>query len=179
MTAQMEKAAIAFVNQISKTPYRQEDTNQALAEMPAAVADEVLRRLHDENLGRPEFYEPVAYASDSAGGMMDPSVIKVSGNATVAETLAAIRTAGLNDDLHTVFVVDDEGRYVGNLQIRLLLTRPEEARVESLVDSDSLFVRVDTGREEVHQLFRTHNLTAMPVLDHDDLLVGRVIRNGE
>ena len=179
MIAQMEKAAIAFVNQISRTPYRQEDTSRTLAEMPAAVAEAVLSRLQEESLGRPEFYDPVPYDPDSAGGMMEPATIRISRSATVAETLAAIRAAGLNDDLHTVFVVDEEGRYVGDLQIRLLLTRPEEAQVESLVDSDSLFVRVDTNREEVHQLFRTHNLSTVPVLDHDDLLVGRVIRNGE
>ena len=179
MVAQMEKAAIAFVNQISKTPQRQEDASRALAEMPAAVADEVMNRLYEQSLGRAEFYAPVSYDPDSAGGMMEPAKIKISRSATVAETLAAIRAAGLDDDLHTVFVVDEDGRYVGDLQIRLLLTRPEEVRVESLVDGGALFVRVDTNREEVHQFFRTHNRSAVPVLDHDDLLVGRVIRNGE
>lgn len=179
LIAQMEKAAIAVVNQISKTPFRREDTAQALAEMPVAVAEEVFRRLSFQGRSRHEGRGMSAYAPDSAGGMMDPAIVKVNQSATVAETLQAIRAAGLDDDIHAVFVVDERGRYVGDLQLRMLLTRPEQAHIESLVDRDALFVRVDTDREQVRHLFRTHDLRAVPVLDHDDQLVGRVIRNGE
>jgi magnesium transporter len=110
---------------------------------------------------------------------MKPVVLCVSNTATVAETLAQIRAANLDEDLHYIFVVDERGRYVGNVPVRLLLTRPEHMRIESLVEADALFVRVDTDRDEVRTLFRKHDLTAVPVLDHEGQLVGRVTRNGE
>jgi magnesium transporter len=147
--------------------------------MPAAVADEVLRRLRFQGDISDEPYDAVPYAPDSVGSMMDSKVVKINQNATVAEALAAIRAAGIDEDLHAVFVVDEQGRYIGNLHVRLLLTRPEQTRIESLVDRDSMFVRVDAHREEVRHLIRTHNLSAVPVLDHEDQLVGRVLRNGE
>jgi len=179
MIAEMEKAAIALVNQVSRTPFRQEDTAKALSEMPVAVADEVLARLNHPYLGEGDIQPATSFAPDSAGSMMEAPMIRVSQNATVAEALNAIRAAGSDEDFHAVFVVDEHGKYVGDLHIRLLLTRPEEAPIESLVDRDTLFVRVDTDREEVGHLFRTHNLSVVPVLDHEDQLVGRVIRNGD
>jgi Mg/Co/Ni transporter MgtE len=179
MIARMEKTAIGFINQVNKIPHRQEDTAKALAAMPEAVADEVFRRLGHAGQGEHSAGEAQSYNSDSAGSIMSPAIIKVSQDATVAEALAAIREAGVDEDIHAVFVVDEHGKYVGDLHVRLLLTRPEQTRIESLVDRDSLFVHTDTNREEVHNLFTVHNLSAVPVLDRDGQLVGRVIRNGE
>jgi biopolymer transport protein ExbB len=176
---QMEKVAIALVNQVSKTPHRSNETTAAMADMPGAVADEVVRRLSYSGEGAVAVRKASAYAANSAGSMMKPAIIKVNHNSTVAEALEAIRTAGVDEDFHAVFVVDEYGKYVGDLHIRMLLTRPEQARIDSLVDRESLFVRVDTNQEEVRDILKTHDLKAVPVLDQDGQLVGRVIRNGE
>ena len=177
MIAQMEKAAIAFINQVSKTPYRQDDMVETLATMPDRVAEKVLQILRPGDL--PEISEPAPYFPDSAGSVMERTAICVEKTATVAEVLREIRTAGLDEDIHCVFVVDERGRYVGNVPVRLLLIRPEGASIESLVQTDTLFVRVDTHQDEVRNLFRKHDLKAIPVLDHEDQLVGRVTRNGD
>lgn len=178
MIAQMEKAAITFMNQVGKTPYRPKDSNDA---MPEAVATEVVRRLRQSGgeLTSVAVEERLRYAPDSAGSIMQPTPIKLSEDATVAEALEAIRQAGVDEDFHAVFVVDEQGKYVGDLHVRMLLTRPEHAQIESLVDRATPFVRTDAHREEVGQLFRTHNLSVVPVIDHEGQLVGRVIRNGE
>ena len=173
----MEKAAIAFINQVSKTPYRSDEPVGSLADMPAAVAREVVRALNHHGLG--DGARLTAYSEDSAGGMMDPTIVTVGKTATVAEAIGKIRAAGIDEDLHAVFVVDDQGKYVGDVPIRLLLTRPEQVSIESLVDTDTMFVRVDADRERVRTLLREHGLSAMPVLDHNDRLVGRIARNGE
>jgi biopolymer transport protein ExbB len=173
----MEKAAISFVNQVGKTPHRRDDSADSLAEMPAAVAREVVRSLTHHGLG--EFHESLEYAEDSAGGMMDSPVVTISKDATVAEAIGKIRTAAIDEDFRAVFVVDDHGRYVGDAPVRLLLTQPEQARVESFMEAGTLFVRVDADRAQVRDLFHRHDLTTMPVLDHEDRLVGRITRNGE
>lgn len=173
----MEKAAISFVNQVAKTPHRQDESAVSLAEMPAAVAREVVRSL--THRGEGELGGILQYSEDSAGGMMDSPVVTISKDATVAEAIRKIRGANIHEDLRAVFVVDDRGRYVGDVPVRLLLTQPEQARIESLMEAGTLFVRVDTDRAQVRDLFRRHDLTTMPVLDHDDRLVGRITRNGE
>jgi biopolymer transport protein ExbB len=179
MVARMEKAAIAFINQVSKTPYGGEDTADLFAQMPEAVAREVLRSLnyHDRRFGSGG-QAFVRYAENSAGSIMDPAVIMVDKNATVAEAIGRIRTVETDEDVPTVFVVDEQGRYVGDVRIRQLLTRPEQTRIESLVNTNTHFVRIDADRQEVRNLFSTHNLITLPVLDHDGRLVGHITRNG-
>jgi magnesium transporter len=85
-----------------------------------------------------------------------------------------IRTAGIDEDTPVIFVVDEQGRYLGDVYIHKLLTRPEQTRVESLVNNKNIFVRVDTDRDHVRDIFIKHNLNSMPVLDYNDQLVGRI-----
>ena len=175
MIARMEKAAIAVMNQISKTPYRADDAD-LLAGMPTAEARKVLRRLVCE--GQEDSREFRPYAADSAGGLMDPKVISIRNDATVAEAIRTIREAQIGEEVETVCVVDERGRYAGDVRIRLLLTRPETTTVDSLVDASGHFVHVDTRHEEVQSLFKKHGVTMMPVVDREGRLVGRVMRNG-
>jgi biopolymer transport protein ExbB len=172
MIARMEKTAISFINQISKTPFEQNGTAEMLAGMPAAVAQEVLRGLKrgngEENAQLPR------YSKDSAGSIMDPKVVTIANTATVAEAIGMIRSAELDEDAPAVFVIDDEGRYIGDVRIHKLLTRPEQAGIDSLVDRDAMFVRVDTNTERLKELFRQHDLVTVPVLNEVDQPVGRV-----
>jgi biopolymer transport protein ExbB len=179
MIAQMEKAAIAFINQISKTPFTKDDTAELLADMPAAVAREVLQHLDREDRfdfeRRRTFCElPPQYSEDSAGRIMDPTVISIGNTVTVAEALGRLRDTDLDEDVPAVFVVNQQGKYVGDVRIHKLLTRSEKDRIDSLVNPNTLFVRVDTDQNEVQELFSKHNLIIIPVLNHDDQLVGHI-----
>lgn len=149
-----------------------DDAADLLAEMPTAEANEVLQSLDQED--REEIHELMQYSEDSAGGIMDPAVISVGKDATVAEAIGKIRAAEIDEDFYTVYVVDDQDKYAGHVRIRLLLTKPEQTRIKSIVDTDNLFVYVDTDQEEVRNLFSKHDLITVPVLEHDHRLVGRI-----
>jgi biopolymer transport protein ExbB len=170
MIARMEKAAIAFINQISKTPYKRDDAAELLEAMPKAVAREILRNLNRDNVQ--EHYELPKYSDDSAGGIMDTIVVSIGKTCTVGEAIGMIRTAEIDEDNPVIFVVDEHGRYLGDVYIHKLLTRPEQTCIESLVNNKNIFVRVDTHRDQVRDIFRKHNSNSMPVLNYNDQLVG-------
>jgi magnesium transporter len=172
MIAMMEKNAISFINQISKTPYKRDDTSELLEKMPAAVAHEVVRTLNQDNW-QPG-YEVQQYSEDSVGSIMDSMCISVSNTATVAEAIGMIKTAEIDEETPVIFIVDEQGRYLGDVFIHKLLTRPEQTRIESLVNNKNIFVRVDTDRDQVRDIFNKHNLNIMPVLNDNDQLVGRI-----
>lgn len=149
-----------------------DDAADLLAEMPAAEANEVLQSLDQED--RQEIHELMQYSEDSAGGIMDPGIISVGKNATVAEAIGKIRAAEIDEDFFAVFVVDDQDKYVGDVRVRLLLTKPEQTRIKNIVDTDTLHVHVNTDQEEVRNLFSKHDLITIPVLEDDHRLVGRI-----
>lgn len=177
---QMEKAAAAFVNQVSKTPFRQKDQpEQAMSgQVTARDLQEFLENIkHQIQAVRIAPMGPPP--ADLAESLMNRRLVTVDKSDTVAQAISKIRLADIGDDLDTVYVIDENGKYAGYVKVRHLLTRPEQTPVDGLLDNDSLFVRVDTHCREVQNLFRTHDLFSMPVLDHDGRLVGRVIRNGD
>ena len=149
-----------------------DDAADLIAELPEDKAHKVLNSLdHEDSAG---IRELLKYSEDSAGGIMDPVLISVGENATVAEAVETIRQADIEEDFYTVYVVDDEGRYVGDVRIRLLLTRRAGVKIGDLADRDTLYVTTGTDQEEVRNIFSKNDLIVIPVLDDDHHLVGRI-----
>jgi len=116
----------------------------------------------------------MSYSEDSAGGIMDPVVINVSESATVSEAVSKIRAAEIDEDFYLVYVVDKFGKFLGDVRIRLLLTSPEQTKISSLVDEDTIYVTADADQEEVRNIFSKNDLIVMPVLNKRHKLIGRI-----
>ncbi len=149
-----------------------DDAADLLAEMPEDVADKAIRSLSLTD--RLQVHKLMRYSEDSAGGIMDPVVISVSEDATVAEAVSKIRMAEIDEDFYSVYVVDCDGRFIGEVRLRFLLTRRENTRIGDLVDRDTIYVRTDTDQEQVRNVFRKNDLLVVPVLDEDHKLAGRI-----
>jgi magnesium transporter len=121
-----------------------------------------------------EIQELMSYSEDSAGGIMDPVVISVSEDATVAEAVNKIRSAEIDEDFFSVYVVDKNGKFVGDVRLRFLLTRSEGTKIGDLVDPDTIYVTVDMDQEEVRNIFSKNDLIVVPVLNKNNKLVGRI-----
>ncbi len=116
----------------------------------------------------------MSYSEDSAGGIMDPVVISVPEQATVAEAISKIRTAEIDEDFFSVYVVDRFGRFLGDVRIRLLLTNPEDTKISTLIDPDTIYVVADADQEEVRNIFSKNDLIVAPVLSKKHKLIGRI-----
>ncbi len=149
-----------------------DDAADVLSELPEEERAELLESIPPAESA--EIKELLSYSEDSAGGIMDPAVISVSEDATVAEAVNKIRAAEIDEDFFSVYVVDKAGGFVGDVRIRFLLTRPEGTRIGDLVDPDTIYVSVDMDQEEVRNIFSKNDLIVAPVLDNDDKLAGRI-----
>ena len=174
---EMEKAAVALVNQLGKTPYCKQVESTDITEQ---LSVEQIRQLMQNAGSKSATSAPTVaqYDPDSAGSRMDSKVLSVVKASTVADAINKIRTSEVGADVDSIFVIDDRNKYVGHILVRHLLTRPEQTPVETIADPTPLYVRVDSHHNEVQQRFRDHDLIHVPVLDHDDRLVGCVKRNG-
>ena len=149
-----------------------DDAADVLSELPEEERIQLLRSMPAAELA--EIKELMGYLEDSAGGIMDPVLISVHEDATVAEAINEIRAAEIDEDFYCVYVVDKTGRFLGDVRIRFLLTRPENAKMHDLTDPDTIYVKVDTDQEEVRNIFSKNDLIVVPVLDEDNKLVGRI-----
>ncbi|MHC4528155.1 MAG: magnesium transporter [Planctomycetota bacterium] len=149
-----------------------DDAADVLQELPAEEIAEVLDHIPAEESA--EIKKLMSYSEDSAGGIMDPLVISVPEEATVAEAVSKIRAAEIDEDFYSVFVVDNQGTFLGDVRIRLLLTRPESTKVSDLVDRDTIYVVAADDQERVRNVFRDNDLIVVPVLDEHRSLIGRI-----
>ncbi|MHC4084252.1 MAG: magnesium transporter [Planctomycetota bacterium] len=149
-----------------------DDAADLLAEFPREKHDEFLKSL--EPADSLLIKKLMSYSEDSAGGIMDPVLISTSEDATVAEAVNKIRAAEIDEDFYSVFVVDKNGKFLGDVRIRLLLTRPENTRINDLIEPDTVYVFADDDQERVRNVFRDNDLIVAPVLDKNQKLVGRI-----
>jgi magnesium transporter len=149
-----------------------DDAADLLAELPLEKRDELLKSL--EPADSLLIKKLMSYSEDSAGGIMDPVLISTSEDSTVAEAINKIRTTEIDEDFYSVFVVDKEGKFLGDVRLRLLLTRPEDTKLKGLIDTDTIYVYADADQEEVRNVFRNNDLIVVPVLDKNRKLIGRI-----
>ena len=115
------------------------------------------------------------YHPTTAGGMMSPDYVWVERAATVDEALEAVRI----DDkaphqlLHTVFITEHDGRFMGSVAVVDLLRADHHMKVDDL---DLVKVHIGAGRDfaDVALILADYNLTALAVTDNAGNLIGAI-----
>ena len=115
------------------------------------------------------------YHPSTAGGMMSPDYVSVVRGASVDMALEAIRT----DDkaphqlLNTVFVTEQEGRYIGTIGVIDLLRADRVRKVEEL-DLTFCALHGNADFADVALMMADYNLTALAVTDAAGNLIGAI-----
>ncbi|HEX6297885.1 MAG TPA: magnesium transporter [Burkholderiales bacterium] len=144
----------------------------ALAQLDAAERESLLARLEPQ-VAR-ELRALLEYPADAAGRLMDPRVSPLRAGITVAEALARLRAIP-SRGLRELFVVDDEGRLAGRVEIQDLATAEPGASLRSLTRGVVAAIRDLDTREDVAAALQQHPISALPVVSHAGRFVG-VIR---
>lgn len=149
-----------------------DDAADLFNELDAREQSKVLRFFDPEK--KKEIQELAHYQEDTAGGLMTPEFCAVSSEVTVQQAIRSLAEADYSDPITSVFVVDKDGRLVGNISISELIAKPGKALVKEVVDPEPVFAFVDEDQVEVAQKVRKYDLLVIPVVDHDMKLIGRI-----
>ncbi len=153
-----------------------DDAADVLADLPAPLARDLIEALPLED--RHEVETLLKYPEDSAGGLMQVELVSVPETATVEQTIAAVRgNADEVSTFHFVYVVDDEHRLVGVLNLGALLLAPPDQPISELVKRNVHVVNPELDQENVAQMFRRYDLVALPVVDERGRLLGRILHD--
>jgi CBS domain-containing protein len=150
-----------------------DDAADLVAELPEERREAVTEHLTPGQ--RRKVRALLGYDPAEAGGLMSPDFVSVYRHATVAEALDRVRRSSLPDaNLASVYVMDAKHRYVGGLALPALLRADPEATVVDLDVEEMPPLRPDADFEEVARLMADYNLTAAPVLDSEERMIGVV-----
>ncbi|TMC83749.1 MAG: magnesium transporter [Chloroflexi bacterium] len=162
-----------------------EDAAQILERMAPDDAADLLSEL-DQERRKPVFdmmsagqqhklRKLLQYHPTTAGGMMSPDYVWVIRGATVDMALEAVRIDDKTPHqlLNTVFVTEQEGRYVGSIGVADLLKADHASRVDDL-QLTNCFVHGNADFVDATLMMADYNLTALAVTDAAENLIGAI-----
>jgi len=114
------------------------------------------------------------YPEGTAGRLMDPRVSPLRAGMSVAEALARLRTLPRRG-IRELFVVDDEGRLAGRVEIQDLATADAGTPLAEITRGLIAVVQDLDPREDVVEVLQKHPITSLAVINHGGKLAG-VIR---
>lgn len=148
-----------------------DDATDIIAELPDAIAEDILPRLE----GADDVRALLSYDEESAGGLMGREYVSAPGSWTVAEVTEEVRRQAESiEQIYVVYVVDEGGRLEGFVTLKKLLLSQANRTLHDIMKRDFLSVQTDIDQEEVVRVMERYDLIALPVVDEQGCLVGRI-----
>ncbi len=151
-----------------------DDAADIINELPKELVQEVISEIEDRDHAK-DIVDLLRYEEDSAGGLMAKELVKVNENWTVTSCVKEMRAQAENvTRVHSIYVVDDEGKLKGRLSLKDLLTAPTKSHIKDIYIPKVDAVNVNEKGEEVAKIMSKYDLEAIPVVDEIGRLVGRI-----
>ena len=154
-----------------------DDAADVMSELSESKAEEVIRLLDDEEQAS-DIRDLLNYEEGTAGALMAKELVKVQADYTVTRAIREIRRqADELDQVYTVYVVDPENHLTGRLSLKHLLLGAESTRttIQELQEvEDIITIEANEPSEKATKLMERYDLVALPVLDANGCLVGRI-----
>ena len=151
-----------------------DDAADIINELPKELVQEVISEIEDREHAK-DIVDLLRYEEDSAGGLMAKELVKVNENWTVTTCVKEMRAQAENvTRVHSIYVVDDEGKLKGRLSLKDLLTASTKSHIKDIYIPKVDSVNVNERGEEVARIMSKYDLEAIPVIDEIGRLVGRI-----
>ena len=114
-----------------------------------------------------------AFDEDEIGSRLTTNCIVLRESLTVREATAElVRQARENDNLNTLFVVDDSGAFYGAVDLRDLLTAKPEEPLENLIATSFPYVYGHESIDDCIEKLKDYSEDSVPVLDNSNTFLG-------
>ena len=150
-----------------------DDAVDFLEELPAGVVKRILKNC-DENK-RALINQFLRYPENSAGSIMTIEYMDFHVGTTVGQAMESIRqNAPDKETINTLYILDDRRVLLGTVALRKLLLSRDDCKVEQLMNTQVISVRTTDDQELVADTVRKYDLLSIPVVDHENRMVGIV-----
>ena len=147
-----------------------DDTVDLIEDLPANLVSRILRNTDAST--RSQINQLLNYPKDSAGSLMTTEFVYLHPNNTVEESFARIRKVGLDKETVYTCYVTANRVLQGVVTVKRLLMSAYETKISDIMETNVLSVATHEDKEDVAQMFSKYDLTALPVVDGEDRLVG-------
>lgn len=151
-----------------------DDAADIIGELSEDRQERVIKALEDDELAA-DIKELLSYDDETAGSLMAKELVKVYETWTVAGCMRRIRGQAKDvTRVHSIYVVDKEEKLVGRLSLKDLIIAKSDQKIAEISKSKVDAVHVSMDDEEVAKIMAKYDLEAIPVVDDNNVLLGRI-----
>ena len=154
-----------------------------VSELETDTAVNVLRELDKERRAliigllpddiRREIRMIASYDEDEIGSKMTTNCIIIRENLTVKQAMnELVRQAEQNDNISTLFVVDETGAYYGAIDLKELITARQGQPLENLISTSFPYVYAHEEIDACIEKLKDYSEDSIPILDDNNQLLG-------
>ncbi len=152
-----------------------DDAADILGELSDEQIHEVISQMEDDEAAE-DIVDLLNYDENTAGGLMQKEFIQANMNWTVDRAIVELRRQAEDvEKVYNIYVVDDLNKLVGLLSLkRVLFASPKTIISEIYQSKNVISVKTSDSDEEVAKIMEKYDLVAIPVVDFQNKLVGRI-----
>ena len=148
-----------------------DDITDILGSLPFQFRKDILRLMKKGESN--EIEHLLGYAPDTAGGIMTTEYLALKGSLTIQESLIKIKHIGPETEvLDVIFVLDDYKKLIGTVGLRNILIAEEGSKLIDIMNDNVISTYPESPQEEVSLLVSKYDLTVIPVINHNNDLLG-------
>lgn len=161
-----DKDAVSLIDEMYA-----DDAADLLEEMPANVVRRLLKKCTVDT--RNDINKLLNYPENSAGSIMTVEYAELKEELTIKQAIEKLRKEiEYYETINTCFVVNAERKLIGYIHLKDIICANESDLIKDIVQKDVISCRTTEDQEEVAKMFQKYDLTAMPVVDSEDRMVG-------
>jgi len=150
---------------------------QNLSEENEEIAQGILERFEDED--KEIIEQLMSYEEDEAGSYMQTELYNATINENIGTSikkLKELKEAGELDNIWHVHITDKNHKYLGSVGLEELIIFEHALTFEDIPYEKykNYFINHKANIKEVVEMFTNYNLSSIPVVDDDNILLGRI-----
>jgi sporulation protein YlmC with PRC-barrel domain/CBS domain-containing protein len=142
-----------------------------LADLPEERTEQILKEMDPEP--REEMTELLEFNEDTAAGRMNTEYLALKGEATVHDSIEALRNfQGGVETVSTIYLINEHGELAGAVPLAKIVLAKSDDKLASLTMDPLIFTHAGARERDVAALFDKYNLLTLPVVDDEGVLTG-------
>ena len=114
-----------------------------------------------------------SFDEDEIGSRMTTNCIMIRENLTVKQAMSSlIEQAAKNDNISTIFVVTEQQKFYGAINLKELIIARRDDLLENLVVTSYPYVYAEENIDDCIEELKDYSEDSIPVLDNDNQLLG-------
>lgn len=150
-----------------------DDRTALFEDLPGKLTQKLLNFLDKKD--RVEALKLLGYPEDSVGRLMTPDYVVVRPEWSIQKSLEHIRKYGKDaETINMIYVVDKNWKLLDDIPIRRFILFEQDEQVRDMMDFSFVSISAIEDQEDAYKLFKKYDLTVLPVIDKEGVLLGIV-----